>query len=237
MQSDRYSEEALEERGAHVRMGEDRRGRPALVFSFPFDELLNSAVKRLPGRWFNWETREWTVLCRSESAEEIAEMLACFPRVEVDADVSDWLADAAGWQGIAAVWDTGDGPMLSLRLLNGVPPRELEDITEQGARNGSLLVPLDARVAEVVAELEDLELDPVADGAVRAALEGTTPPPGGVLGRGGEGEGVGRFELSGAPRGDAAAASRGLPGAPGAVWRPGPSARPDQQEVLAVPAD
>src|SRR3954451_10066499 len=195
MQSDRYSEEALEERGAHVRMGEDRRGRQALVFSFPFDELLNSAVKRLRGRWFNWETREWTVLCRSESAEEIAEMLACFPRVEVDPDVSDWLADAAGWQGIAAVWDTGDGPLLSLPLLNGGRPRELGDLAEGGARNGSLVVPLDERVAEIVSELEALELDPVADAAVRAAREGTPPPPGAVLELGRNEDGVERFEL------------------------------------------
>ena len=92
-------------------------------------------MKRLPGRWFNWETREWTVLCRPESAEEIAEMLACFPRVQVAPEVADWLADAAGWEGIVAVWDTGDGPRLSLRLLSGVPPRELEAIDEGGARN------------------------------------------------------------------------------------------------------
>src|SRR3954452_12397664 len=95
---------------AHVRMGEDRRGRPALVFSFPFDELLNSAVKRLPGRWFNWETREWTVLCRPESAEEIAEMLACFPRVTVERDVSDWLPGGARRGGDGAGGGSGGGP-------------------------------------------------------------------------------------------------------------------------------
>src|SRR4051812_31291930 len=173
MQSVGYSEHEEQEPRANVRVGEDRRGRTALVFSFPFDELLNSAVKRLPGRWFNWETREWTVLCRPESAEEIAEMLACFPRVTVEPEVADWLANAAGWQGIAAVWDTGDGPLLSLRLLGGVPPRELEELADDGGRSGSLMVRLDARVARVVAELEDLELDPVAEGAIRAALEGT----------------------------------------------------------------
>jgi SWI/SNF-related matrix-associated actin-dependent regulator 1 of chromatin subfamily A len=237
MQSGRYTDEEQEEREAQVRMGEDRRGRQALVFSFPFDELLNSAVKRLPGRWFNWETREWTVLCRPESAEEIAEMLACFPRVQVDADVSDWLAEAAGWQGIAAVWDTGDGPMLSLRLLNGVPPRELEAIAEDGGRNGALLVPLDAHVAEVISELEDLELDPVADAAVRAALAGTTPPPGAVLELGRDEDGVERFELYVGTRVDSAAAFRRLTEAHRADWRQGHFARPDQQEVLAVPAD
>src|SRR4051812_43038309 len=181
MQSGRYTDEPQQERRSHVRMGEDRRGRQALVFSFPFDELLNNAVKRLPGRWFNWETREWTVLCRPESAEEIAEMLACFPRVAVDAEVSEWLSHAAGWEGIAAVWDTGDGPRLSLRLLSGGPPVEVEALPEGAARNGSLVVPLDARVAEVVSELEHLELDPVADAAITAALTGSPAPPGAVL--------------------------------------------------------
>src|SRR3954462_7064583 len=181
MQSAGYSEHEEHEREAHVRMGEDRRGRAALVFSFPFGELLNSAVKRLPGRWFNWETPEWTVLCRPASAEEIAEMLACFPRVAVDPEVSEWLSDAAGWEGIAAVWDTGDGPRLSLRLLSGVPPVELEELAEGGGRNGSVVVPLDERVAQIVSELEDLELDPVADGAITAALNGFPPPPGAVL--------------------------------------------------------
>jgi SWI/SNF-related matrix-associated actin-dependent regulator of chromatin subfamily A-like protein 1 len=237
MQSDSQRHDLEEERDAHVRMGEDRRGRPALVFSFPFDELLNSAVKRLPGRWFNWETREWTVLCRSESAEEIAEMLACFPRVQVDDEVADWLADAAGWQGIAAVWDTGDGPLLSLRLLDGVPPRELEDIAEGGVRNGSVVVPLDQRVAELVSELEDLELDPVADAAVRAALEGAPAPPGAVLELGQDEDGVERFELYTGTRVDAPAAFRRLTEAHRADWREGHFARPDQQEVLAVPAD
>src|SRR3954452_19488413 len=117
MQSGRYTDEPQQERRSHVRMGEDRRGRQALVFSFPFDELLNNVVKRLPGRWFNWETREWTVLCRPESAEEIAEMLACFPRVEVDDEVADWLADAAGWPGVAAGWGTRGGARASFALV------------------------------------------------------------------------------------------------------------------------
>jgi hypothetical protein len=237
MQSAGYSERDPEQSRARVRMGEDRRGRRALVFSFPFDELLNSAVKRLPGRWFNWETREWTVLCRPESAEEIAEMLACFPRVEVESEVADWLADAAGWEGIVAVWDTGDGPRLSLRLLSGVPPRELEAIDEGGARNGSLVVPLDARVAEIVAGLEDMELDPIADGAITALVNGTPMPPGAVLELGRDEDGVEQFELFVGTRVDAAGAFRRLTEAHRADWREGRFARPDQQEVWAVPAD
>ena len=68
---------------AHVRLGSDRRGRPSMIFHFPFDELLNLAVKRLPGRRFDWEAREWSVPCMEHTAPEVAEMLACFPRLAV----------------------------------------------------------------------------------------------------------------------------------------------------------
>ena len=54
-----------------VVLGTDRRGDRALIFRFPFDELLNAAVKRLPGRRFDWERREWIVPARPEYAEEI----------------------------------------------------------------------------------------------------------------------------------------------------------------------
>lgn len=218
-----------------MRMGHDRRGREALVFSFPFDELLNNAVKRLPGRWFNWETREWTVLCRPEAAEEIAEMLACFPRVAVEPEVSEWLATAAGWHAIAAVWDNGDGPVLSLRLLGGVPPPELQQIGELSP-GGSLAVPLTAEVARLVTELDELELDPVAAAAVRGALDGV-PPPGAVLSLGFDEDGVERFELTVGTRIDGAASFRTLTEAHRADWREGRFARADQQEILAVPAD
>ncbi|MDX6642159.1 MAG: SWI/SNF-related matrix-associated actin-dependent regulator of chromatin subfamily A-like protein 1, partial [Solirubrobacteraceae bacterium] len=195
----------------------------------------NSAVKRLPGRWFNWETREWTVLCRPESAEEIAEMLACFPRVEVAPDVSTWLSDAAGWQGIVAVWDNGDGAKLGLRLLSGVPPQELGALVEQ-AHGGSIVVPLDAGIARLVSELEEIELDPVAEAAIRGELDGR-PPPGATLTLGANEDGVERFELFVGTRVDAAVDFRKLTEAHRADWRQGRFARPDQQEVLAVPAD
>ena len=61
---------------------------------------------------------------------------------------------------------------------NHTQPCELEEIDEGGARNGSLVVPLDARVAEIVAEIEDLELDTVAEGAITSLLKDRPMPPG-----------------------------------------------------------
>src|SRR3954451_25380742 len=104
-----------------VRFETDRRGGPALVFRFAFDELLNAAVKRLPGRRFDWETREWIVPARPEVAEEFAELLTVFPRIEVEPAVSAWLSDA-GWHWLASVRALGYGPTLVVTPIPGIPP-------------------------------------------------------------------------------------------------------------------
>src|SRR3954452_13035032 len=137
-----------------VVLGTDRRGGRALVFRFPFDELLNAAVKRLPGRRFDWDTREWIVPARPEFAEEFAELLAVFPRIEVAPEVSAWLSKA-GWHGIASVWDVGYGPRLGVRSLAGVVPAWLErDGRDEG--DGRLTLDLDVEAARLASELEGL---------------------------------------------------------------------------------
>jgi superfamily II DNA or RNA helicase len=220
---------------AHVRLGADRRGEQAMVFSFPFDEQLNAAVKRLPGRRFDWESREWTIPCRPDAAADVAELLACFPRVVAAPAVSAWLAIAAGWHGLAAAWDVGYGPVLALRSFAGTPPAWIADrATEQ--RGGWLLVPLDAEVARLAYELEGLDLDEVADEAVRAAMDGS-PEPAAVLDLGTDHDGLPRFELRVGTRVDAADGFRRLPEAHRAALRPGRFSLAEQRDLLAVPAD
>src|SRR3954470_24410063 len=176
-----------------VVLGTDRRGGRALVFRFPFDELLNAAVKRLPGRRFDWESREWIVPARPEFAEEFAELLAVFPRIEVAPEVSAWLSDA-GWRGIASVRDVGHGPTLAVRSIVGIAPAWLDERgTEEG--DGRIGLELDPEVAQLATEVEGLELDTVADGAVESVLAGLQPL-GARLDLGADAEGVERFELA-----------------------------------------
>src|SRR5436853_4156646 len=145
---------AAQRTSAHVRLGHDRRGRLAMIFHFPFDELLNLAVKRLPGRRFDWETREWSVPCMEHTAAEVAEMLACFPRVEVAPAVSDGLAHAAGRPGPGTVGDVGYGPVLGLRSLAGTKPDWVEERAEETADGGWLVIPLDDEVASLARDQE-----------------------------------------------------------------------------------
>jgi hypothetical protein len=216
---------------AHVRLGQDRRGRPAMIFHFPFDELLNMAVKRLPGRRFDWETREWSIPCMEHTAAEVAEMLACFPRVAVAPAVEAWLATAAGWHGLGAVMDIGYGPVLALRSLAGTKPDWVDERVEETAEGGWLLIPLDDETAELAREQEGLELDDFA----AAAVEGAVPEA--ELDLGVDPEGNELFELWVGTRVDAAAAFRRLTEAHRVGNRHGTFALSAQRDLLAVPAD
>ena len=223
---------AAQESTAHVRLGVDRRGRRAMVFHFPFDELLNLAVKRLPGRRFDWEGREWNVPCMEHTAAEVAEMLACFPRVTVAPAVSAWLATAAGWHGLGAVWDAGYGPVLGLRSLAGTKPDWVEERAEETAEGGWLVIPFDDEVADLARDQEGLELDDFA-----AAAVGPAPVPAAELDLGVDPEGNELFELWVGTRIDAHAAFLRLSEAYRVGTRHGTFALREQRDLLAVPAD
>lgn len=221
---------------AHVRLGTDRRGRPSMVFCFPFDELLNLAVKRLPGRRFDWETREWSVPCMEHTAPEVAEMLDCFPRLKVAPAVTAWLGQAAGWHGIAAARDVGYGTMLAIRSIAGTRPEWVDEAVQE-ERDGWLLLPLDAELAELAAEQEGLEIDDVAARAIDAARGDAPPPPSAELDLGLDPEGVEHFELWVGTRIDARAGFMRLSEAHRAGLRHGTFALVEQRDLLAVPAD
>ena len=228
---------AEQEADASVRLGTDRRGRLSMVFSFPFDEVLNLAVRRLPGRRFDWETREWTVPCMEHTAEEVADVLACFPKLAIAPAVQDWLASAEGWHAMAASWDDGYGPVLGLRSIAGVKPDWLDDQEIEKRESGWLVLRLDAATAQLARDQEGLELDDVAAAAVDAAIEGYEPPPGAVLDLGTDPEGVERFELWIGMRIDARDAFLRLSEAHRASARYGSFALAEQRDLLAVPAD
>ena len=214
-------------------MADTDRG-PVLAFRFAFDEVLNAAVKRLPGRRFDWEAREWLVPLRPEFAEEIGELLTVFPKIHADPDVTAWLS-AVGWRGLASVWDVGYGPVLGVRTLAGLAPEWL--LARAGEERGMLVAPLDAAVAELAMEAEGLDLDSVADQVVAAALDGVPAPAPAVLALGTTDDGVERFELFVGTRIDATEAFLRLGEAHRAGPRHGRFVLSEQHDVLAVPAD
>ena len=206
-----------------------------MVFRFPFDEELNAAVRLLPGRRFDWETREWSVPCVPRAAAAVAELLARFPALVATPGAAAFLEDAARWYAIAAAWDEGYGPLLAIRPVGGTRPTWLAE-REHEERDGWLLLDLDAELARLVGAADGVELDEVAAAAVRAELAGA-PVAGATLDLGADEDGLARFELRVDTRVDARGAFLRLPEAHFAGFRTGRFAIAEQRDILAVPAD
>jgi SNF2 family DNA or RNA helicase len=149
--------------------------------------------------------------------------------------VSAWLASAAGWHGVAAVLDTGYGPLLAVRSIAGTQPDRIEDNRIE-TRDGWLLLPLDPSTAELARDQEGLELDDIADGAL-SDVDAGIDPPAAELDLGTDPDGNELFELWVGTRIDVRDAFLRLSEAHRAAARHGMFALAAQRDLLAVPAD
>ena len=153
---------------------DDRRG-PEIVFAFPFDEELNEAVKRLPGRWFNWRYKHWRVPANPRVAKPVESLLARFPELVPAPEVLAWLSDSDRWRALVSVVSREGAGAFVLRTLSGDAPPEL-DGAKVVARD-RLVLPFTAESAQQLFELEGAELDDVARSCARALRSGEEPPP------------------------------------------------------------
>ncbi len=147
---------------------------PEIVFEFPFDEELNEAVRKLPGRWFNWRRKHWRVPADPRLAKQVAEVLETFPRLEPTPEVLDWLSDSDRWRALVFVgaWE-GAGAFV-LHTISGDPPEEMTSASA-GGREGRLVVPFDSPGAALISELEGAQLDDLARASARELELGQAP--------------------------------------------------------------
>ena len=103
---------------------------PELVFDFPFDEELNEAVKRLPGRWFDWRRKHWRVRAQATLAKPVQELLAQFPALVAAPEVVAWLSDSDRWRALVSVAMRDGAGVFVMRTVSGDPPRDLIGATE-----------------------------------------------------------------------------------------------------------
>ncbi len=146
---------------------------PEIVFAFPFDEELNAAVKRIPGRWFDWRRKNWRIPADRRRAPQIEAVLACFPALRVSPEVLAWLRDAHRWRALVSVTALDGEPVFLLRTLSGELPQELPGAEDAG--QDRLTLPLDAPNAERLLALEGAQLDDPARESVEALRLGGVP--------------------------------------------------------------
>jgi len=164
------SEEAP--RSGRVWLRTDNPRRPELVFAFPIDAELNAAVKRLPGRWFDWQLKHWRVPADPLQAKAVAELLARFPELVPDPAVLAWMSDSDRWRALVTV-DVGDGPgAFVLRTLSGEPPDDLPGEAEGESRH---VVPFTTENAWEMQGLEGADFDDGARACLRELVRGRTP--------------------------------------------------------------
>src|SRR3712207_2153985 len=77
--------------GPNVVLRLDADGRRIVVLAFPYDAHVVDAVRRIPGRRFDWDRREWFAPAEDWVGVHVADILARFPELEAAPDVAAWL--------------------------------------------------------------------------------------------------------------------------------------------------
>jgi SWI/SNF-related matrix-associated actin-dependent regulator 1 of chromatin subfamily A len=155
-------------------LADEPRG-PELVFEFPVDAELNEAVKRLPGRWFNWRYRHWRVPADPRIAKAVAALLSRFPELTPGADVLAWLDESDRWRALVSVGlYEGEGAFV-MRSLSGDLPEELEGAIELAP--GRFIFRFTDPDANELPRVEGVELDDLASYCMRELRAGRQPAP------------------------------------------------------------
>jgi SWI/SNF-related matrix-associated actin-dependent regulator of chromatin subfamily A-like protein 1 len=175
----RYRErwmELVEER-PNVELRRDADGSPIVVLAFPYDPHVVALVRRIPGRRFDWDRREWYAPVDDWAGVHVADVVDRFPELTTSAEVDVWLrAVDRRWVGrITTARHDGRGWFALHTRAGTVPEPLLEGAVEQ--EDGTLLVPLTLAAAEAIEELRAARLDGAAQRCVQAVLNGLDPVP------------------------------------------------------------
>ena len=159
----------------HVWLLADGPREPELVFDFPFDDELNDAIRRLPGRWFNWRHKHWRVPADPRLARAVEAVLARFPGLVPNPDVVAWLGDADRWRAVVTVAPHGGSGAFVVRTLSGELPSALGMAGR--VEQGRLVLPFSAENARRLSRLEGAQLHDLARECARKLEAGGAPAP------------------------------------------------------------
>jgi SWI/SNF-related matrix-associated actin-dependent regulator 1 of chromatin subfamily A len=167
----------LAEERPNVELRRDADGSSIVVLAFPYDPHVVALVRRIPGRRFDWDRREWYAPVDDWAGVHVADVVDRFPELTTSTEVDVWLrAVERRWVGrIATARHDGRGWFALSTRAGTVPAELLEGSVER--EDGTLLVPLTPAAAEAIDELRSARLDGAAQRCLAALRAGVDPVP------------------------------------------------------------
>ncbi len=152
------------------------RGR-IVVLSFPYDAHVVEAVRAIPHRRFDWDSREWWAPVDDWVALHVIDVLGRFPDLTPTDEVAGWLREIElRWIGrVSTTRHDGRGWWVLETRAGPVPDALREGAVER--EDGVLLAPLTEANAHLLREQESARLDPAAERTVSTLELGDVPPP------------------------------------------------------------
>src|SRR3954447_22369677 len=167
----------LAEERPNVELRRDADGSSIGVLACPYDPDVVALVRRIPGRRFDWDRREWYAPVDDWAGVHVADVVDRFPELSTSTEVDLWLrAVERRWVGrIGTARHDGRGWFVLTTRAGTVPEELLEGSIER--EDGTLLVPLTPAAADAIDELRSARLDGAAQRCVAALRAGQDPVP------------------------------------------------------------
>ncbi len=148
-----------------------------VVLAFPYRAEIVDAVRRIPDRTFDWDTKEWTAPAGDWAGAHVADLIARFPELEPSPDVTDWLRGVATrWTGTVTAVEHEGLAAFQLTTRLGTLPGPIAALATEVARDRHV-APCTAEVADALLEERGARLDGRATRCATYARVDLEPPP------------------------------------------------------------
>src|SRR4051794_18796451 len=160
----------------NVELRLNHHGQESVVFAFPYRADVVDAVRSIPGRRFDWESKEWWAPRADATAPYVKGVLERHASLSVAPEVGGWLARAVrGWVGRVTAGKVSGAGHFALDKISGELPEPLAAAAvEAGGRSW---LPFTREGAEALLEMPGARLDPRALRGPPRLRVGRVPAP------------------------------------------------------------
>ena len=152
-------------------------GEPVVAFGFPYRADLVDVMRAIPGRRFDWDTKEWLIPRTEITAVYVGDALRRFPDLVVEPQVHTWLQAAPKtWLGRVTVRKRGESGEFLVHTMAGPLPEDLAAHATETLTDRDHVLPFTQEAADALLEHDGTRLDRAAMGCATRLQVGLEPP-------------------------------------------------------------